>query len=477
MSNKNNRYPRLVISGASSSSCKTTTTIGLIEALKRKNISVQSYKIGPDYIDTAYLTYVSGRTAYNLDFWLMGKKNVQYTFFEKSADADISIIEGVMGLFDGGDCSTAEMVKLLNAPVLLCINCEKIGESISAIIEGFINFDRKIKIAGLILAKVSGSGHYELLKEAIEKRTKTRVLGYLIKDEKLVVKERHLGLTTIFEKNQTDLFINNAADQVEQYFDLEKILDIAFKSTNFYFDKNYSPYTSLSKHNNIKVAYSFDNSFNFFYHQNIDILKKMGVECAPFSPLNGKSLDSDIDLLILWGGFPEIFAKQLSDNKSLKKDILNYHSQGMPIYAECGGFIYLCRNYIDSEGKKYPMLGIIPVDIKLSDRLKGFGYKLAQTRFNTIIGNAGIEIRGHEFHHSYPVEELPDEFKPYILKSKQEGRVKDKFDGFADNNLFASYLHINFIDNQVVVNSLVKHASFYKKKKQGNCSLTSFGKY
>ena len=460
------KYPRLIIGGISSSCCKTTVAIGLIGALRKRGLKVQSYKIGPDYIDTAYLTYAAEKNAYNLDFWLMGRENVKYTFFKKSADIDISIIEGVMGLFDGDDCSTAEMAKLFNTPILLCINCEKIGESISAIVEGFLNFDKDLNIAGVILTKVSSSGHYELLKEAIEKRIKTKVFGYLIQDEKLSVKERNLGLTTIFEENQADLFTDSAVAQVEQHFDLEKILEIAYGASDFNYSNNYLPFISLNNNYKLKVAYSFDNAFNFFYRQNIDILEKMGIQCIPVSPLNDNYLDSDIDLLILWGGFPEVFAKQLSKNKTLKKNILKLYKQGMPIYAECGGFIYLSRHFIDSENKKYPMLGIIPVDIKLSSKLKGFGYKLAKTRFDTIIGNTGTEVNGHEFHHSYPVEELPDESKPYIFKSKQEGRVKDKFDGFADNNLFASYLHINFIGNQGVVKSLIKHVSCYKKKKQ-----------
>ncbi|MCL6088197.1 MAG: cobyrinate a,c-diamide synthase [Actinobacteria bacterium] len=333
------KYPRLVIGGISSGCCKTTVSIGLIGALRKRNIKVQPYKTGPDYIDTAYLTCAAAKDAYNLDLWLMGKNNVDYTFFEKSSNADISVIEGVMGLFDGGDCSTAEMARLFDAPVILCIDCEKTGESVCAVIEGFLNFDKNLNIAGLILAKVLGIGHYKLLKEAIKKRLRIKVLGYLVNDEKLKVKERHLGLTTVFEKNNPEIFIDNAIKQAEEYFDIEEILKIAYKAPDYNYDNSFSPFDTACLCNDykLKIVYSFDDAFNFFYKQNIDILKMTGAECKPFSPLKDNCLDKDIDLLILWGGFPEIFAKQLSDNESLKKAIVKLYRQGLPIYAEYGG--------------------------------------------------------------------------------------------------------------------------------------------
>jgi cobyrinic acid a,c-diamide synthase len=469
------KYPRLVIGGIASGCCKTTVSIGLIGALRKRNIKVQPYKTGPDYIDTAYLTRAADESAYNLDFWLMGKDNVSYTLFKKSSNADISIIEGVMGLFDGGDNSTAEMARLLDAPIILCVNCEKIGESVCAVIGGFLNFDKNLNIAGLILAKVSGPGHYQLLKESIKKRSGIRVLGCLFDDEKLEVNERHLGLTTVFEKNNPEIFIDNAIRQAEENFDIEEILDIAYKAQDYYYDNMYCPFDIVHLCNDykLKIAYSFDNAFNFFYKQNIDILKMTGAECVPFSPLKDNCLDEDIDLLILWGGFPETFARQLSENKLLKKAIVKLYRQGLPIYAECGGFIYLAENFIDADDKKYPMLGIIPADIKLSSMLQGFGYKLAQIKFDTIIGNAGTEVRGHEFHHSFSVEELPDKYRPYILKSKHEERERTTLDGFADGNLFATYLHVHFIGNIPVAVNLINTANCYKSKR--NKRIISMG--
>ncbi|MDD5658699.1 MAG: cobyrinate a,c-diamide synthase [Actinomycetota bacterium] len=464
---KTYKRPRLIIGGISSGCCKTTISIGLIGALRKKNINVQPYKIGPDYIDTAYLTHAAGKDAYNLDLWLMGRDNINYTFFKKSSNADISLMEGVMGLFDGGDCSTAEMARLLGVPVILCINCEKIGESVCAMIEGFLNFDKSINIEGLILAKVSGQKHYKLLKEAIEKRLKIKVLGNLVNDRNLSVKERYLGLTTVFEKKDLEVFIDNATKQAEKNFDIEKILEIAYNASDFNYKSSYRPFDTACLHDDykLKIAYSFDSAFSFFYRQNIDILKMMGAECMPFSPLKDSCLDKDIDLLILWGGFPEVFAKRLSENKSLKNDILKLYKHGLPIYAECGGFIYLAKSFIDKKNKVYPMLGLIPADIKLSEKLKGFGYKLAQTRFDTIVGNAGMKVRGHEFHHSFSVEELPDKYKPYILRSKYEEGANGNLDGFANGNLFATYLHAHFIGNISLVSGLISRARVYRSKK------------
>ena len=207
------KIPRLVVAGVSSGSGKTTVTTGLIGALKNKGYKVKPFKIGPDYIDTGYLSAVSGEDALNLDLWLMGRENILPSFVNNAAGSDIAVIEGVMGLFDGGDCSTAEVSKHLKAPVLLCINSEKIGESVSAIAKGFTEFDPEVNIIGVILTKVSGRGHYNLLKKSIEDFTQIPVCGYLLKDNDLIIKERHLGLVTVHEENLIDKFVNSAAAQ------------------------------------------------------------------------------------------------------------------------------------------------------------------------------------------------------------------------------------------------------------------------
>ena len=462
------KIPRLVVAGVSSGSGKTTVVTGLIGALKNKGYKVKPFKIGPDYIDTGYLSSVSGEDALNLDLWLMGKKNILPSFVNNAADSDIAVIEGVMGLFDGGDCSTAEVSKYLKAPVLLCVNSEKIGESVSAIVKGFLEFDPEVNIIGTILTKVSGTGHYKLLKESIENSTQLSVYGYLLKDDNLAIKERHLGLVTAHEKDLMDKFVNSAITQVRNNFNLDLIVKKASLAPELSIDKKDTIYFKSNNKikYNVKVAYSYDRAFNFFYHENINIMENMGAECVPFSPINDSYIDPDIDLLILWGGFPEVFAPDLSSNKSLIKQIKELIEKGLPVYAECGGLMYLANNFISGENKKYPMVRVLPIDIKLGDKLVEFGYKEAVTRFNTILGKAGTKVRGHEFHYSFELGKVGDNVRPYKVKRKSGDKESEKLEGYVYKNVFASYIHLHFLGNLGVINNIFKNINTSKKDRK-----------
>ncbi len=462
---------RLVVAGVSSSSGKTTVVTGLIGALKNKGFKVKPFKIGPDYIDTGYLSVVSGEDALNLDFWLMGKENILPSFINNTADSDIAVIEGVMGLFDGGDCSTAEVSKYLKAPVLLCVNSEKIGESVGAIVKGFLEFDSRINIIGVILTKVSGQKHYKLLKESIENFTQLSVYGYLLKDDNLAIKERHLGLVTVHEKDLIDKFVRSAAKQVRNNFNLDLIVKEANLAPELAIDKKDTIYFKSNNKikYNVKVAYSYDRAFNFFYRENIKIMENMGAECVPFSPINDSYIDPDIDLLMVWGGFPEVFAPDLSSNKSLIKQIKELIEKGTFVYAECGGLMYLAKNFILGENKKYPMVGVLPVDIKLSNKLMGFGYKEPVTRFNTILGKAGTKVRGHEFHYSFEAGEVHDSLRPYEVRSKsrdKKDKESEKLEGYVYKNAFASYIHLHFLGNLGVIDNIFKNINTSKKDRK-----------
>ena len=462
------KVPRLVVAGVSSSSGKTTVVTGLIGALKNKGFKVKPFKIGPDYIDTGYLSSVSGEDALNLDLWLMGKKNILPSFVDNAADSDIAVIEGVMGLFDGGDCSTAEVSKYLKAPILLCVNSEKIGESVSAIVKGFLEFDPEVNIIGTILTKVSGTGHYELLKESIENSTQIPVCGYLLKDDNLAVKERHLGLVTVHEKDFINKFVNSAAMQVRNNFNLDLIIKKASLAPELSIDKKDTIYfkSNNKAQYNVKVAYSYDRAFNFFYHENIKIMESMGAECSPFSPIDDSYIDPDIDLLVLWGGFPEVFASDLSSNRRLINQIKGLIERGTSVYAECGGLTYLAKNFISGENKKYPMVGALPIDIKLGDKLAGFGYKEAVTRFDTILGKAGTKVRGHEFHYSFEFGKVGDNVRPYKVKRKSGDKESEKLEGYVYKNVFASYIHLHFLGNLGVINNIFKNINTSKKDRK-----------
>jgi len=474
------KIPSLMIAGVSSSSGKTIVTIGIIGKFKKMGLKVQAYKSGPDYIDTAYLSYISERPSYNLDLWLMGANGVKKSFFKHSQDCDISLIEGAMGLFDGDYYSCAEIAKLLNIPVILSVNCEKTGESIAAIIEGFINYDKNIWIAGVVLTKLSNIGHFELIKNAISKKLQIEILGYFLKDKELVIKERHLGLKTIFEKKCKSSFLNKAVLQVEKNFNIFRILEISSQEKTKENKKNnrtlvdnrvnninkyFSKITFLKKNSKIKIVYSSDEAFNFFYRENLEILEEIGAVVLPFSPLEDEKIPDDTRLLIIWGGFPEVFAERLSCNKGLKENIIKHYNNGLPIYAECGGFIYLSDYFVSCDNKRFYMLGLIPVNIKLGSKLAGFGYKIGRTRFKTIIGDAGICVKGHEFHYSFCESEIPQEKRPYELKKKNDKNNSSiLFEGYASSNIFASYLHLHFAGNLSVALNLVKVAKNYNQR-------------
>jgi len=468
------KYPRLIIAGASSSSGKTIITSGLIRTLTNSGFNVQAYKIGPDYIDTGYLAYVSGSTSYNLDRWLMGEKNIKRTFIQKSCKAGISIIEGVMGLFDGGKCSTAEIAKILDCPVILCINASKTGESIAAVVEGFINYDKDINIAGVVINMVSGEEHFNLIKAEIKKRLDTVILGFLESDKELNIDERHLGLVTVFEKSFIDMFIEKAAEKVSQRLDIKKILKISEMVPDIAYEdlERDTEETKITverqdtRKNNIKVFYSFDRAFNFFYKQNIEILEESGAICVPFSPLEDTSLKEEPDLIILWGGFPEIFAEKMSGNSEMIESILSLIHKGVPVYAECGGLIYLSKSFIDNSGQMFPLAGILPVDIKMGSRLAGFGYKIARTRFETILGSEGLEVRGHEFHHTYQIGDIPNSNKPYIVKRAFGDENEEILEGYAKDNIFATYIHVHFLSNLCIVRNLLNYASIIKARRR-----------
>ena len=456
------KIPRLIVAGVSSGSGKTTVTTGLIGALKNKGYKVKPFKIGPDYIDTGYLSFVAGEDALNIDLWLMSKENVLPSFVNNATGSDIAVIEGVMGLFDGGDCSTAEVSKYLKAPVLLCVNSGKIGESVSAIVKGFIEFDQEVNIIGIILTKVSGWSHYKLLKESIENSTQLPVCGYLQRDSRLSIKERHLGLITAYEKDAIGEFMDFAIKQAEHNFYLDLIIEKASLAPELSIEKKDTIYFKLNNKAkySVKVAYSYDRAFNFFYHENIKVMESLGAKCVPFSPLNDSYINPDIDLLILWGGFPEMFAPEISDNKSLMRKLKELIEKGLTVYAECGGLVYLARNFISGENKKYPMVGILPIDIKLDDKLVGFGYKEAVTRFDSILGKTGTKVRGHEFHHSFEVGKVCDKLRPYEVRSKSKDKKNKenvKLDGYVYKNVFASYIHLHFLGNLEVINNIFKN--------------------
>ncbi|MDS1029026.1 cobyrinate a,c-diamide synthase [Bacillota bacterium LX-D] len=458
------KIPRVVLAGTHSGVGKTTITTGIMGYLTKIGYKVQPYKVGPDYIDPSYHTYATGNVSRNLDIWMMGEETLQNNFAKTGSQADIAIVEGVMGLFDGHQdpnfrSSTAEVAKLLKAPVILIINVHSMAQSAAAIVLGYQLMDPEIKIAGVILNRIGSHRHLTMVKKSIEERTKVPVLGYIGRYQELSLPERHLGLVPMAERgNLKDNFIQ-IADKVVEHLDLEKILAIA----------NSAPDLAISEQNiqnaksteQLKIAIAKDEAFTFYYQDSLDYLTSLGIQLISFSPLTDAALPEGISGIIIGGGFPEMFLEQLAQNNALKQDIRQKAEQGMPLYAECGGLMYLSQAIKDFEGREFPMVGIVPAKTQMQRRLAGMGYREYEAITNSILGLKEQKLRGHEFHYSSLVD-VANDFPWAYSYQTVEGKIK--YEGYAHENVLASYLHCHLVGNPIAAQNFLNNCRMYAKK-------------
>lgn len=462
--------PRIIISGTQSGVGKTSVTLTLMAAFKKAGLRVQPFKVGPDYIDPSYHQLVTGKPSHNLDTWLLSKEKVLWLFQKESENCELAIIEGVMGLYDGfGSCeetaSTQEIAKLLNCPIILVVDAKKIARSAAALVLGFKTFDPALKISGVILNKVGSLRHYQLLKEAIESYTQIPVLGGIPSNLKIHVPERHLGLLTASENNEFKELLNALADLIKPDpeknspgINLELILKIA-KETKPMVKMN-SPFPEFKNNNlnHVKIGIAKDKAFSFYYQANLDLLEQFGAELVFFSPLETKKIPEDLSALYFGGGFPEIYAQELQDNVYLKNQIKNLIVDGLPVYAECGGLMYLTEALQDLEGKIYELVGAIPGKIVMTNKLQNFGYKQGKSINNNLLSDKETLVRGHEFHYSQ-MEKLDSNFS-YELNDRKTG--KKQREGYQKNNLLASYLHLHFLTEPSWAKNFVEAARKYR---------------
>ncbi|MBO8168294.1 MAG: cobyrinate a,c-diamide synthase [Thermoanaerobacteraceae bacterium] len=436
--------PRLVIAGTHSGVGKTTLATGIMAALTARGYRVQGFKVGPDYIDPGYHRLATGRASRNLDCWMMGEDRVRQSFVLAGTGADICIIEGVMGLFDGssenGAGSTAEIARILQAPVILVVDVRFMGQSAAAVVQGYRQFWRDINVAGVILNKVGSQRHRDMVVKAIESHCGVPILGTVLRDEELTTPERHLGLLPVAENRQAQEKISVLGRRVASAIDLERLVGIAksaapVKGSAGVLDRS-SP--------RVEIAVARDEAFNFYYQDGLDMLEACGAELAYFSPIRDSGLPPRAGGLLIGGGFPESYLQELSENRPMLEAIGRAYRQGMPIYAECGGYMYLTRQVTGTGGDTYPMVGIVPGTCIMEPRLVGMGYIKAVAQRDNILCLKGDVLRGHEFHYSrFQSEQPPNAFVFYGGRA-EDGRV----DGYADGNLLASYLHLNFFGHQ-----------------------------
>lgn len=452
---------RLVIAGTGSGVGKTTFTIGLMAALQQKDYIVQGFKCGPDYIDPSYHTAVTGRVSRNLDSWMFDHKTVREMVARASKGADISIIEGVMGFFDGKNPlantgSTAEISMITESPVLLIVNCASMARSAAAIVKGFQMLASGPNIVGVIANQVGSVGHFEIVKAAIEQECNVPVVGYMKREQDIDIPSRHLGLIPAIERGELNPFFERLGTLISETIDIDRLYELA-ETTEI--PNEESGLFEQRADKGVTIAVAKDAAFNFYYQENLELLEAYGAKLAYFSPLKSEEVPSDADGLYLGGGFPEEFADELAGNEASKASIRATIMSGVPTLAECGGFMYLTESIVKTEGPEYPMVGIIPGKVKMQKKLAALGYReIFGTKENFLI-DQDQQAKGHEFHYS-TFEGA--ESVPYAYKTK--GRFGMKQEGYLKDNLVAGYTHFHFASNPQLVERWIEACADHKRK-------------
>ncbi len=455
-------FGRLLISSPQGHSGKTIVTLGLCKALRGRGLSIQPFKKGPDYIDPSWLTLAAGRGCRNLDLFLIPPKKLVQTFKQASNDVDFAVVEGAMGLYDGLDNkgTTAEIARLLGTPILLVVNATRMTGSIAAMVSGYQHFQKGIRIAGVILNYVSGSRHEEKLKGAVEQHCGIPVVGSIPRDQDLRIMERHLGLIPTSESEEAESLLERIGQSTSSRFDLDKILSIgrsskAPETASPILEKRTAKKSPLrptgepacqqagdkvrgsASNRKVRIGIIRDQAFNFYYPENLEALVSEGAELLFINSFKDRL--PRVDGLYIGGGFPEFFLKELEKNRELQKGIAKAIHEGLHVYAECAGLMYLCQS-ISWKHRSFKMVGVIPAEVKLSEKPEGHGYVIAKIIKRNPLFQVGMTLRGHEFHHS---NLSPTGLLQFAYKIDKGKGIAERKDGIVYKNLLASYVHLH----------------------------------
>ncbi len=486
----------IVIAGTHSGCGKTTVTLGLLAVLKKMGLSVQSFKAGPDFIDAGLHRMITGRPSRNLDLWMCGEDYVRACFLRYSSDVEISIVEGAMGLYDG-DFSTARLAEVLGLPVILVVDAYGMAESAGAVVKGFVEYGAEVqnrgsrevstsglpdlrtsgRIAGVIFNRVASERHFHRLRDCVRD---VKVFGYVPRDLNFQIPHRHLGLTVAEENPLSEENIERLAGAVLRHVNIEGIIktqciegeqkrrSIAGYQEHSKTLSNCPSVSLLPYCTGVKIAIAYDRAFCFYYEDNLDLLKEAGAEIVVFSPLSDTRLPEAVDAIYIGGGYPELYAMELGRNQSMLDAIHNWADSGMPMYAECGGLMYLSRGIYDLDGNFFKMAGVFPFETVMKKGMSRLGYREVLLNDDCILGHKGDNIKGHEFHYS-EIKESSDveRFRnvdglstAYLLRNNTGERLVDE--GYKYKNTLASYVHLHFGSNPCVVRSFI---NFIKEKK------------
>lgn len=467
---------RLVIAGTHSGSGKTTMTLALLASLHDRGRSVQAFKIGPDFIDPGHHAVITGRPSRNLDGWMLGPGGCRKIFTLGSSEADISIIEGMMGVFDGSSPtqetgSTAEVAKWLRAPVVLVIDGSAMARSAAAIALGFARFDPNLQVVGVVFNRVHGPSHYKLLKEAVEHETSLASLGYLPPSDELVLGDRHLGLVTALEQGTHEVYAKLGRAAAET-IDLDRIEALASSAVPLddtgqqaldtdseaalTFPGNF-PTAKLGTER-IRIGLAWDPAFCFYYPENLELLEAEGAELVRFSPVADPRLPPDLDMLYLGGGYPELHGKALAANEAMREAIRQWAEHGGGIYAECGGLMYLAEAIRDFNGQRHPMVGLFPIEAVMERSTLTLGYRTLIIEHLCLLGKAGVRVKGHEFHYSRLEPRVNQDPLPFACSIEDASGRERRPDGLVTFNCLALYTHLHFGSCPSVARNLLAQA-------------------
>ncbi|MGE0544051.1 MAG: cobyrinate a,c-diamide synthase [Dehalococcoidia bacterium] len=450
--------PGIVVAGATSGAGKTTLATGLMAALAARGLRVQPFKVGPDYIDPSYHTAVCGRSSRTLDGWMVGQAATVELYHRAVGDADVAVVEGVMGLYDGRsgggeEGSTAQVAKLLGLPVLLVIDAGKSARSVGATAAGFRAFDRDVRIGGVILNNVASERHAEVVRDAVEREAGIPVFGTLPRDEGLRLPERYLGLIPVTEGTTPEAYFNRARELVARHVDLDRVFALAATADP---PEPVAPalFPATPQPIRARIAVAMDRAFSFYYPDSLDLLRAWGAEIVPFSPLDDPTLPDGCDAVYIGGGFPELFAVQLASNSPMRDSLHRAAADDRLIYGECGGLMYLGESLTDAEGRTHRMTGLLPVNSTMSRSRLTLAYWDLVTRDAGPFVASGHHLRGHEFHWSVADRSPSEDEAMYELEGV--GRLE----GFRRGSVHGSYVHLHLASDPALAPGLI-HAALH----------------
>ena len=438
-----------LIGGTASGSGKTTLTLGLMAALKARGLEVQPFKCGPDFIDPTLHQMVTGLVSSNLDLRMCGKSFCSDVFRERLAGKDVGVVEGVMGLFDGGEASSASLASALQLPVVLVVDARSAGESVAAVLKGFEDYSPDVEICGVIFNRVGSPRHRELIEQAVRSNCRSPILGFFPRDLSFEIPDRHLGLHMGDETPLDKAQVARLVEKVKEHINLDRLLQLTQR-----------PPASLSRCRTVpgkvaatvRLAVARDQAFCFYYQDNLRILEEAGAELVFFSPLTDQELPGGCHGVYLGGGYPELHAATLSANQEMLTSVYQFAHSGGIIYAECGGFMYLCEQISDVDQHSHTMCAVFPFQVRMKKRFSRLGYRRPQLEKDCLLGNKGELLHGHEFHYSELVN-TPENIKP--LYQLEDGRSE----GYGWNNVIGGYIHLHFGRSRTNVARLIQYLS------------------